>query len=69
MALCPHSLYAIADSQVGLAAWMLDYTTDLIDRMMHKYSTHDNPYALFAAAAPQFAWSIGLVLAFRNAHR
>jgi hypothetical protein len=28
-------------------------TTELIDRMMHKYSTHPNPYTLFAAAASQ----------------
>jgi glyoxylase-like metal-dependent hydrolase (beta-lactamase superfamily II) len=29
--------------------------TELIERMMRKYSTHGNPYTLFAAAASQFA--------------
>jgi hypothetical protein len=29
--------------------------TELIDGMMHKYSTHANPYTLFAAATSQFA--------------
>jgi hypothetical protein len=32
-------------------------TTELIDRMMHKYSTHGNPYTLLAAAA----WQIRVV--------